>query len=230
MFTLQKVTKSYASRRGVVHALQDVSLTIEAGSFVTVTGPSGSGKTTLLLTLGGLIRPTSGQVMFHGTDLVSLDERRLAAYRNQSVGFVLQSFNLIPYLSAYENVMVPMSLGRNNGNGDHGRRAKDLLDRLGLADRMDHLPRELSVGQQQRVAMARALGNDPQVILADEPTGNLDPALAAEILGILGDLNAREGRTVIMVTHSPEAARIGTQRVHLDAGCCSAAGAVPLNH
>jgi len=230
MFTLQKVTKSYASRRGVVHALQDVSLTIEPRSFVTVTGPSGSGKTTLLLTLGGLIRPTSGRVMFHGTDLVSLDERRLAGYRNQSVGFVLQSFNLIPYLSAYENVMVPMSLGTGNGSGDHGRRAKDLLDRLGLADRMDHLPRELSVGQQQRVAMARALGNDPKVILADEPTGNLDPALAAEILGILRDLNIQEGRTVVMVTHSPEAARIGTHRVHLDAGCCSVAGTVPLNH
>jgi len=214
----------------VVHALQDVSLTIEPGSFVTVTGPSGSGKTTLLLTLGGLIRPTSGQVVFQGTDLVSLDERRLAAYRNQSVGFVLQSFNLIPYLSAYENVMVPMSLGTNNGRSDHGGRAKDLLDRLGLGDRMDHLPRELSVGQQQRVAMARALGNDPQVVLADEPTGNLDPALAAEILGILRDLNVQEGRTVVMVTHSPEAARIGTHRVHLDAGRCSVAGALPLNH
>ncbi len=230
MFRLQKVTKSYTSRRGVVHALQDVSLTIEPGSFVTVTGPSGSGKTTLLLTLGGLIRPTSGQVVFQGTDLVSLDERRLAAYRNQSVGFVLQSFNLIPYLSAYENVMVPMSLGTNNGRSDHGGRAKDLLDRLGLGDRMDHLPRELSVGQQQRVAMARALGNDPQVVLADEPTGNLDPALAAEILGILRDLNVQEGRTVVMVTHSPEAARIGTHRVHLDAGRCSVAGALPLNH
>jgi putative ABC transport system ATP-binding protein len=229
MFALEKVTKSYRSRRGMVDALRDVSLMIEPGSFVTVTGPSGSGKTTLLLTLGGLIRPTSGRILFHGIDLVRLDERRLAGYRNQSVGFVLQSFNLIPYLSAYENVMVPMSL-HTDGTGDHGRRAKDLLDRLGLADRMDHLPRELSAGQQQRVAMARALGNDPKVILADEPTGNLDPALAAEILGILRDLNARDGRTVVMVTHSPEAARIGTHRVHLDAGCCSAAGAVASGH
>jgi len=222
MFTLERVTKSYQSRRGVVHALRDVSLALERGSFVTVTGPSGSGNTTLLLTLGGLIRPTSGRVMFHGTDLVRLDDRRLAAYRNQSVGFVLQSFNLIPYLSAYENVMVPMSL-HANGNVAHGRRAKDLLDRLGLADRMDHLPRELSLGQQQRVAMARALGNDPNVILADEPTGNLDPMLAAEILDILRDLNTSEGRTVIMVTHSPEAARLGTHRVHLDAGRCDRA-------
>jgi putative ABC transport system ATP-binding protein len=222
LFTLEKVTKSYASRRGVVHALRDISLRIEPGSFVTVTGPSGSGKTTLLLTLGGLIRPTAGRVIFQDTDLGALDEARLAAYRNRSVGFVLQTFNLIPYLSAYENVMVPMSLSAN-GNGNHEARARDLLDRLGLSDRLDHLPRELSVGQQQRVAMARALGNDPKVILADEPTGNLDPTLASEILGILKDLNVREGRTVIMVTHSPEGARIGTHRVHLEAGRCSAA-------
>jgi putative ABC transport system ATP-binding protein len=222
MFTLEKVTKSYQSRRGNVHALRDVSLTIEPGSFVTVTGPSGSGKTTLLLTLGGLIRPTSGRVMFQGTDLGSLAERPLAAYRNRCVGFVLQSFNLIPYLSAQENVMVPMTLGSTR-NGNHGTRARGLLDHLGLADRMDHLPRELSVGQQQRVAIARALGNDPEVILADEPTGNLDPTLAAEILGILQDLNVREGRTVIMVTHSPDAARVGSHRVHLDAGRCEAA-------
>ncbi len=225
MFTLEKVTKSYASRRGVVYALRDISLRIAPGSFVTVTGPSGSGKTTLLLTLGGLIRPTAGRVIFQGTDLGALDERHLAAYRNRSVGFILQSFNLIPYLSACENVMVPMSLSANGGRG-HEARARDLLERLGLADRLDHLPRELSAGQQQRVAMARALGNDPKVILADEPTGNLDPTLASEILGILKELNVREGRTVLMVTHSPEAARIGTHRVHLEAGRCSAAEAV----
>lgn len=217
MFTLQGITKSYASRRGVVHALADISLTIEPGSFITVTGPSGSGKTTLLLTLGGLIRPTSGQVMFRGTDLGSLGEKQLAAYRNRSVGFVLQSFNLIPYLSAQENVMVPMSLGAST-NGDQAQRARSLMDRVGLADRMDHLPRELSVGQQQRVAIARALSNDPEVILADEPTGNLDPALAAEILAILRDLNENEGRTVVLVTHSPEAAKAGRQHIRLVAG------------
>jgi putative ABC transport system ATP-binding protein len=228
MFTLQKVTKSYKGRRGVVHALQDVSITIERGSFVTVTGPSGSGKTTLLLTLGGLIRPTAGRVMFKSADLGALDVRRLAAYRNRSVGFVLQSFNLIPYLSAVENVMVPMSLGPS-ASWTHGGRAKELLDRLGLADRMDHLPRELSVGQQQRVAIARALGNDPEVILADEPTGNLDPRLSAEILSILRDLNVREDRTVVMVTHSPEAARIGSHRVHLDEGRCEEVGETAIS-
>ena len=217
MFVLQGITKSYPSRRGVVHALSDISLTIEPGSFITVTGPSGSGKTTLLLTLGGLIRPTSGQVMFRGTDLGRLGEKQLAGYRNRSVGFVLQSFNLIPYLSAHENVMVPMSLGAST-NGDQAQRAKSLMDRVGLADRMDHLPRELSVGQQQRVAIARALSNDPAVILADEPTGNLDPALAAEILAILRDLNENEGRTVVLVTHSPEAAKAGRQHLRLVAG------------
>jgi putative ABC transport system ATP-binding protein len=217
MFTLQGITKSYASRRGVVHALADISLTIERGSFITVTGPSASGKTTLLLTLGGLIRPTSGQVMFRGTDLGSLGQKQLAAYRNRSVGFVLQSFNLIPYLSAQENVMVPMSLGAST-NDDQAQRARSLMDRVGLADRMDHLPRELSVGQQQRVAIARALSNDPEVILADEPTGNLDPALAAEILAILRDLNENEGRTVVLVTHSPEAAKAGRQHIRLADG------------
>ncbi|MBK9472886.1 MAG: ABC transporter ATP-binding protein [bacterium] len=219
MFALMDVTKTYDSRRGAVHALQGASLVIEKSSFVTVTGPSGSGKTTLLLTLGGLIRPSSGQVLFNGSDLGRLDERSLAQYRNRHVGFVLQSFNLIPYLSALENVMVPMSLGSPAAQkGDHAGRARARLDRLGLADRLDHLPRELSVGQQQRVAIARALSNDPEVILADEPTGNLDPLLAAEIMDILRDLNEREGRTVVVVTHSPEAAKVGRQRIRLEAG------------
>jgi len=227
MFKLTDVTKSYNSRRGTVHALQGASLDIAKGGFVTVTGPSGSGKTTLLLTLGGLIRPTSGQVKFHGEDLARFDERALAAYRNRHVGFVLQSFNLIPYLSALENVMVPMALGRSaSANGEHRPRARALLERLGLADRLEHLPRELSVGQQQRVAIARALGNDPEVILADEPTGNLDPALAAEIMDLLRDLNEREGRTVVIVTHSPEAARAGRQRVRLADGNCAAVAPV----
>jgi putative ABC transport system ATP-binding protein len=232
MFTLENVTKSYASRRGTVHALRDASLTIARESFVTVTGPSGSGKTTLLLTLGGLIKPTSGRLMFHGDNLGEYDEPRLAAYRNRNVGFVLQSFNLVPYLSAYENVMVPMALGKSTAtNGDHGRRAKALLEKLGLADRMEHLPRELSVGQQQRVAIARALSNDPEVILADEPTGNLDPTLAAEILDILRDLNEHEGRTVVMVTHSPEAAKVGRQRIHLvDGGCAEEGGGLAMKH
>jgi len=219
MFQLDNVNKAYASRRGAVHALKGVSFEIARGSCLTITGPSGSGKTTLLLTLGGLIRPSSGRVLFQGTDLCALGDADLARYRNQKIGFVLQTFNLVPYLNALENVMVPMLFGNGTSSGFR-ERAAALLDRLGLGDRADHLPRELSAGQQQRVAIARALGNDPEVILADEPTGNLDPRLSGEVLSILRDLNEREGRTVIMVTHSPQAAQIGTRRLHLFEGTC----------
>jgi putative ABC transport system ATP-binding protein len=219
MFSLEGVRKTYRGRRGSVDALQDVTLTIEAGSFLTVTGPSGSGKTTLLLTLGGLIRATAGRVAFKGVELNRLSEARLAEYRNRKVGFVLQTFNLIPYLSALENVMVPMVFA-NGTTPNHSESAMTLLDRVGLADRANHLPRELSVGQQQRVAIARALANNPEVILADEPTGNLDPGLSREILGILRDLNQRDGRTIVMVTHSPEAARMGNHHVRLEGGRC----------
>ena len=219
MFSLEGVRKTYRGRRGSVDALRDVTLTVETGSFLTVTGPSGSGKTTLLLTLGGLIRVTAGRIDFKGVELSRLSEARLAEYRNRKVGFVLQTFNLIPYLSALENIMVPMVFANGTGSS-HTERAKTLLDRVGLADRANHLPRELSVGQQQRVAIARALGNDPEVILADEPTGNLDPALSRGILGILRELNEKEGRTVVMVTHSPEAAQMGSHHLRLEDGCC----------
>lgn len=225
MYLLENADKAYTSRRGTVHALRNVSLEIPKGSCVTITGPSGSGKTTLLLTLGGLIRPTSGRVLFHGVDLGGLSDAKLAQYRNQKIGFVLQTFNLVPYLSALENVMVPMMFMHGSNNGLAGR-ARDLLSRLGLGDRADHLPRELSVGQQQRVAIARALGNDPEVILADEPTGNLDPRLATEVLDTLRELNEKDGRTLIMVTHSPEAARIGNRKLHLVEGTCQD-GALP---
>jgi putative ABC transport system ATP-binding protein len=214
---LEGVTKRYEHRGGQIYALHAVDLQIARGSFLTVTGLSGSGKTTLLLTIGGLIRPTEGRVVVDGDDVYRLGPAGVAAYRNRKVGFVLQSFHLIPYLNALENVMVPMVLrGRTNGTGEV--RACELLDRLGLSDRREHLPRELSVGQQQRVAIARALANDPGLILADEPTGNLDPTLSREILGVLTELNQSEGRTIIMVTHSPEAARVGSHRLHLEDG------------
>ena len=214
---LEGVTKRYAQRGDQVYALRAVNLQVARGSFLTVTGLSGSGKTTLLLTIGGLIRPTEGRVLVEGDDVYRLGPAGIAAYRNRKVGFVLQSFHLIPYLNALENVMVPMVL-RGCANGAGELRARALLDRLGLSDRREHLPRELSVGQQQRVAIARALANDPGLILADEPTGNLDPTLSREILGVLRELNQREGRTIIMVTHSPEAARVGSHRLHLEDG------------
>ena len=205
MFDIHELTKTYTRFRQHVHALKDVSLRIDAGSFVAVTGPSGSGKTTLLLSLGGLIHPSEGHVKFGNQNLYTLPASRLAAFRNRTIGFVLQTFNLVPYLTAVENVMLPMLPQGRNGT-DPKPRAIELLDILGLADRSDFLPRELSVGQQQRVAIARALGNEPEVILADEPTGNLDPSLANEILDILQDLNRNRGKTVVMVTHNPQAA------------------------
>ncbi len=205
MIDIKGLTKTYSRSAQQVHALKDVSLTIDSGGFVAVTGPSGSGKTTLLLSLGGLIQPSAGTVSYSNQSLYDLSAARLAAFRNRTIGFVLQTFNLVPYLTAVENVMLPMLPSARNGTAPK-QRALELLKTIGLADRSDFLPRELSVGQQQRVAIARALGNEPEVILADEPTGNLDPSLADEILNILADLNRRQGKTVIIVTHNPQAA------------------------
>ncbi len=217
MFTIENLSKVYSSQHGTVRALDNVSFAVERGSFVAVTGGSGSGKTTLLLTLGGLIRPTAGTVAFSSRTVYTMSEPELADYRNRKVGFVLQTFNLIPYLTALENVMLPMLFNRDR-NGTSQSLAAELLERVGLQDRTTHLPRELSVGQQQRVAIARALANSPDVILADEPTGNLDPNLSLEVLRILKDLNETEGRTVIMVTHSPEAAHFGDRQLRLKDG------------
>ena len=217
MYHLDGVTKTYMHRGEQIRALDDVSLQIPQGSFVTVTGGSGSGKTTLLLTLGGLIRPSSGTVSAKGDNLYKCGDKRLAHYRNRTVGFVLQTFHLVPYLTAMENVMVSMLLSEKDGK-KRAEKAAALLDKMGLSHRREFRPKELSVGQQQRVAIARALANDPEVILADEPTGNLDPALSLEILDILDGLNGKEGVTVIMVTHSPVAAEYGRQRFHLEQG------------
>ena len=206
MYIVENLTKKYSSRRSAVTALDSISVAVKRGSFVTITGDSGSGKTTLLLTLGGLIRPSSGKVLFEGKNLYDYTNEELATFRNRKVGFVLQTFNLVPYLNALENVILPM-LFAPGSNGGAQSRGQELLARLGLADREDHLPRELSIGQQQRVAIARALANDPDVILADEPTGNLDPSLSEEILDILGSLHREAKKTVVMVTHSPSAAK-----------------------
>ncbi len=217
MFTLENLTKIYHHRNEEVHALDKITLEIAQGSFVVVTGGSGSGKTTLLLTLGGIIHPTSGSLHVKGANLYDYSANQLAAYRNRTVGFVLQTFNLVPYLTAMENVMMPMLLNGDLQKEPQDRAAK-LLDQLGLSSRQHFLPRELSIGQQQRVALAMALANDPGVILADEPTGNLDPTLSLEILRILKDLHQKESRTIIMVTHSPAAAEFGTRTFRLDEG------------
>ncbi len=209
--------KRYAHADGPVDALKDVSLDVEEGSFVTVTGPSGSGKTTLLLAVGGLLKPTSGRILFRDLPLHDLADGALAAFRREHVGFVMQNFSLIPYLTALRNVMVPLGL-LGVAAKEQEERATAILDEVGLAGRRNHLPRELSAGQQQRVAIARAMANRPALVLADEPTGNLDPGLSRDILGLLRAVNQQKKTTIVMVTHSPEAAAMGTVRLHMDAG------------
>jgi putative ABC transport system ATP-binding protein len=220
MISLEGIGKIYSGERGTVRALADVNLTIERGSFTVITGASGSGKTTLLSILGGLVRPTAGRVVFNGADVFAMGENELADHRNRHLGFVLQSFNLIPYLTVRENVMVPMIPART-GAGTRRARAGALLDRLGLREKADFLPRELSVGQQQRVAIARALANDPKLVLADEPTGNLDPGLSRDVLKLFGSLNRDGGRTIVLVTHNADAVRYGTRSMRLVDGACS---------
>jgi len=214
---VENLTKQYKHNDGLVYALNDISFTLEKGSFLTITGPSGSGKSTLLLSLFGLIKPTSGKIFFNGQQIIDASDRELADIRQKQVGFIVQNFSLIPYLTTAQNVMVPLVLEKVEKK-EQEKRAIDVLKFVGLEDRITHLPRELSTGQQQRVAIARALVHNPSIILADEPTGNLDPALSLEILGYLKKINQSQGITVIMVTHSPVAANYGTMKLHLDEG------------
>jgi putative ABC transport system ATP-binding protein len=209
------VVKDIPLGQRVVHALRGVSLAIARGEVVAVVGPSGSGKTTLLGLVGGLDVPTAGRIAINGIDITHLSENRLATIRNRQIGFVFQSFNLIPTLTAVENVALPIQFGRGR---DPMRRAADLLDTLGLSDRMHHKPTQLSGGEQQRVAIARALANDPAVILADEPTGNLDSANGERIMRQLLDLRTSLGKTVVLVTHDPVIATRTDRTIHLRDG------------
>ncbi len=208
---VRDLRKSYKMGREVVHALAGVDLDIEERTFSAVIGPSGSGKSTLLYLVGGLDRPTSGHIRVEGQPLDQMNENQLAAYRQHTVGFVFQSFNLIPSMSALDNVIFPL---RFSPLAPHARRDKaiGLLKQVGLADRAYHKPTELSGGQQQRVAIARALVNNPRLILADEPTGNLDTHSGALVMQMLLDLHA-QGRTVLMVTHDPRLAQFATQTI-----------------
>jgi putative ABC transport system ATP-binding protein len=216
MFRLRDVSKQYAHKEGDVVAVRTTTLEIDRGEFVAVVGPSGSGKTTLLSMLGGMLAPSTGQIWLEADSLYEASPAERARLRRQKIGFVFQTFNLIPYLSALENVQVPLMLQGTTSVAEQ-QRARDLLARVGLEGRVSHKPSELSIGQQQRVALARTLANDPTVILADEPTGNLDPQTRQQILGFLGEL-CREGRTVIMVTHDPVAAERATRTVKLAEG------------
>jgi len=202
------LTMIYGDGQGV-HALDGVDMAVAEGEMIAVMGPSGSGKSTLLNMLGGLDRPTSGQVLIDGQHLAAV--RNLDTFRAQMVGFVFQLHNLLPTLTALENVEVPMH-GQPIRRGDRKRRAKELLDLVGLADRMDHLPSQLSGGQRQRVAIARALANQPRLILADEPTGNLDTAAGEEVMQLLAQLNEERGTTIAVVTHDRRVAR-ATHRI-----------------
>ena len=214
---INNLTKTYQRHDGAINAVDNLSLEIPKGSFVTITGASGSGKTTLLLMLGGLLRPTSGKMTYNGNEINLHSEDELANFRSNHVGFVMQSFALIPYLTTVENIMIALNV-KNSEKASNRKRALELLEWVGLEDRTSHYPKELSAGQQQRVAIARALANNPDLLLADEPTGNLDPGLSEEILNILKDINQKQQTTVVMVTHSPKAAEYGSYRIKLNNG------------
>ncbi len=223
LLQLQGVTKEYELGKTTVRALRGLDLEVDRGEIVAIMGPSGSGKSTLMHILGALDRPTAGRAAIESNDLTQLKERQLVALRGRRVGFVFQTFNLIGTLSAQRNVELPM-IFQGIGKRDRRRRAQALLEKVGLGDRRNHKPNELSGGERQRVAVARALANDPEIILADEPTGNLDTETGESILDLLRELSRRDGKTLILVTHDPEAAAIADRIIRLRDGCVSASG------
>jgi putative ABC transport system ATP-binding protein len=227
MIRFESVTKTYTRRGATITALQPTTLEISEGEYVALVGPSGSGKTTLLSALGGMLAPTSGKVFLEGQSLYDLSVTARTRLRGRKVGFIFQTFNLVPYLSALENVQAPLFLA-GLAPKEQQRRALAVLERVGLADRVHHKPSELSVGQQQRVALARTLANDPALILADEPTGNLDPATREQVLKMFDEFH-HEGRTLVMVTHDPAAASRAQRSLRLEEGavCADRRGAAP---
>jgi putative ABC transport system ATP-binding protein len=205
LIEVQELTKVYGRGAAAVHALDGVNLTIDEGEFVAIMGPSGSGKSTLMNILGCLDRPTEGRYWLGGEDVSGLNKAQLAAIRNRQIGFVFQSYNLLPRSTALKNVMLPLLYSRQGRRGasETESLARQALESVGLGDRVDHRPNEMSGGEQQRVAIARALVNEPLMILADEPTGNLDTSSSQEIVDILRQLHQR-GRTIVMITHEPD--------------------------
>ena len=216
MIEMTAIRKVYSTGRMEVAALKGVDLTIGNNEYVSIVGPSGSGKSTLMNLIGCLDTPSSGTYMLSGENVAGLDRNQLAEVRNKRIGFVFQSFNLLPYASALENVALPL-LFAGVSDKKRNERAKEMLERVGLGDRMDHKPTELSGGQMQRVAIARALANHPAIILADEPTGNLDSASGHAIADLFGELHAA-GQTIVMITHDNGLARIASRSVHIRDG------------
>ncbi len=213
IIALERVSRVYDMGRVSVPALDDVSLDVQAGEFVAIVGPSGSGKSTMMNILGCLDRPTHGTYRLAGTPVASLDDDGLARLRSRSIGFIFQSYNLLPRTTALDNVAAPL-LYQGVGRAERVRRSRAALERLGLGDRVDHEPTELCGGQQQRVAVARALVTEPALILADEPTGNLDSHAGAEVVSILRELHGA-GRTIVLITHDPDVAESADRQVHL---------------
>jgi len=225
---IRQLEKEFARDGFRVVALKDVDITIERGEFIALMGPSGSGKSTLLHLIAAMDRPTSGEILVLGEDLRRLNDRTIAQWRNAHVGFVFQSFNLIPVLTAQENVELPLKLTHLKKK-ERLEHAATALNLVGLGDRMGHLPRQLSGGQEQRVAIARAIVTDPDLILADEPTGNLDAGSAQEVLVLLSRLNKEFGKTIILVTHDPHAASFASKVRHLEKGELLPEGQVPAD-
>lgn len=213
MLKVNKISKIYTKSGKQVKAIDNVSLEISSGDFVSLMGPSGSGKSSLLLMLGGMLTPSQGEVIIEGQSLYDLNPDGISALRQEKIGFIFQTFNLIPYLTALQNVQVPLLL-KGMGGKQQIEKATNLLEKVGLSERIHHEPAELSVGQQQRVALARMLANEPSIILADEPTGNLDPEMSEHVIQFLCKLN-QEGRTIVMVTHDRNVAAHAKRKLTL---------------
>ena len=214
---LRDVTKNYRRDAFELKVLQGITLDVEEGDFVALMGPSGSGKSTLLNLLAGIDQPTSGELIVAGQQVSRLGESKLALWRQRHIGFIFQFYNLIPVLTAYENVELPLTL-RKSSRASRRKRVETALSVVGLQNRMKHYPRQLSGGQEQRVAIARAIVTDPTLLLADEPTGDLDAESGGEVLDLLGQLNEQFNKTILMVTHDPKAAARAKRLVRLDKG------------
>ena len=210
-----ELKKYYGSSENEVHALNGVNFSVEEGEFVSIVGTSGSGKSTLLHMLGGLDRPTSGKVFVDGKDIFSLKDEELTIFRRRKIGFVFQSYNLVPVLNVYENIVLPIELDGNKVDKGY---VKELINTLGIKEKLDNLPNQLSGGQQQRVAIARALAAKPAIVLADEPTGNLDSRTSQDVLGLLKVTGDKFGQTIVMITHNPELAQLADRIVRIEDG------------